>query len=108
MAIQPLKERLMRYEQIAVYIMASMRNGTLYIGVTSYLTKRVYEHRTHAVDGFTKTYGVTQLVYYEMHEAVESAIHREKRLKKYSRAQKLALIVKNNPEWRDLWSEITE
>lgn len=97
----------MRYEQIAVYIMASSRNGTLYIGVTSYLTKRVHEHRTHAVDGFTKTYGVNQLVYYEMHETMASAIHREKRLKKYTRARKLALIEAANPEWKDLWADIT-
>lgn len=98
----------MRYEQIAVYIMASLRNGTLYIGVTSYLTKRVYEHRTHAIDGFTKQYGVTMLVYYELHETMESAIHREKRLKKYTRAKKLALIEDFNPEWKDLWEEITQ
>ena len=96
----------MRYEQIAVYILASIKNGTLYIGVTSYLLKRIYEHRTHAVDGFTKKYGVTKLVYYEMHETMESAIHRESRLKKYTRIQKLKLIERTNPNWDDLWDSI--
>lgn len=96
----------MRYEQIAVYILASGKNGTLYTGVTSYLTKRIYEHRTHAVEGFTKKYDVTKLVYYEMHETMESAIHREGRLKKYTRLQKLKLIEKTNPNWNDLWDSI--
>lgn len=96
----------MRYQQIAVYIMASRRNGTLYIGVSSHLTKRVYEHRTHVVDGFTKKYGVTRLAYYELHETMESAIHREGRIKKYTRAKKLALIEASNPDWKDLWDDI--
>ena len=96
----------MRYQQIAVYILASKRNGTLYIGVTSYLTKRIYEHREHLMDGFTKEYGVDQLVYYELHETMEAAIHREKRLKKYTRAAKLKLIETLNPQWNDLWNEI--
>jgi putative endonuclease len=98
----------MRYEQIAVYMMASRKNGTIYTGVTSYLTKRVYEHRTHAVDGFTKKYGVTKLVYYELHESMETAIHRESRLKKYTRLQKMKLIEATNPNWDDLWDEITK
>ncbi len=96
-----------RYQQIAVYILASRRNGTLYIGVTSYLTKRIYEHRTRAVEGFTDKYDVTQLVYYELHPTMESAIHREKRLKKYTRAAKIKLIEDMNPQWNDLWESIT-
>lgn len=97
----------MRYQQIAVYILASAKKCTLYIGVTSYLTKRVHQHREHVAEGFTKRYGVDKLVYYEMHETMESAIHREKRLKKYSRAAKIKLIEATNPEWQDLWQEIT-
>lgn len=96
----------MRYQQIAVYILASGRGGTLYIGVTSNLTKRIYEHRTHAVDGFTRKYRVTQLVYFEIHETMVAAIAREKRLKKYLRKQKIRLIESANPCWNDLWSEI--
>ncbi|MFM9891017.1 MAG: GIY-YIG nuclease family protein [Rickettsiales bacterium] len=96
----------MRYTQIAVYILASGRAGTLYVGVTSNLTKRIYEHRTHAVDGFTKKYHVTQLVYFEMCETMDAAIVREKRLKKYLRQQKIKLIEAKNPQWNDLWSEI--
>ena len=97
----------MRYQQIAVYILASKRNGTLYIGVTSYLIKRIHEHREHSVEGFSKNYDVTQLVYYELHATMDSAIHREKRLKKYTRLQKIRLIEKENPSWNDLWEEIT-
>lgn len=96
----------MRYEQIAVYIMASGYHSTLYVGVTSYLTKRVHEHREHLVDGFTKRYGVTRLVYFEMHETMEAAIAREKRLKKYKREQKIRLIEKDNPTWNDCWEKI--
>lgn len=94
-------------EYIAVYILVSQCRGTLYVGVTSHLVKRVYEHRTHVVDGFTKRYDVTKFVYYEPHETMETAIHREKRLKKYLRSQKIALIEKANPYWRDLFEEIT-
>ena len=92
---------------IAVYIMASDVLGTLYIGVTSNLLKRTYEHRTHATDGFTKQHKVTRLVYFEIHESMEAAIHREKRLKKYTRLQKIKLIARNNPEWNDLWHHIS-
>lgn len=92
---------------VAVYIVASGCNGTLYICVTSNLPKRIYEHRTHAVDGFTKQYHCTQLVYFEPHETMESAIHREKRLKKYTRQQKLALIENQNPHWHDLFAQAT-
>lgn len=96
----------MRREYIAVYIMASRKNGTLYVGVTSNLPRRGYEHRTGMVDGFTKKYRVHMLVYYEPHATMESAIHREKRLKKYTRKQKLALIEKMNPEWKDLYEKL--
>jgi putative endonuclease len=96
----------MSYENIAVYMLASKPHGTLYVGVTSHLVKRVYEHREHVIAGFTKTYGVKQLVYYELHEAMETAIHREKRLKKYSRKAKIKLIESLNPHWIDLWESI--
>ena len=95
-----------RWECIAVYMMASKRNGTLYIGVTSHLPRRGYEHRNSLIDGFTKKYGVHFLVYYEIHKTMESAIHREKRLKKYTRKMKLALIEKMNPEWQDLYETL--
>ena len=89
-----------------VYILASKRNGTLYIGVTSDLKKRVYKHKTNAVDGFTKQYGVHLLVWYECTEDVEPAITREKQLKKWERSWKLTLIEKENPEWKDLYDEL--
>lgn len=89
--------------QPAVYILASGRNGTLYIGVTSNLAKRVWEHKEDLVDGFTKRYGVHQLVWYEVHENVESAIQREKRLKEWKRTWKLELIESVNPDWQDLY-----
>jgi putative endonuclease len=89
-----------------VYILASRRNGTLYVGVTSDLVKRVWEHRNNAVDGFTKQYGVHDLVWYERHETMESAIAREKALKEWKRQWKLRLIEEANPGWRDLYAEI--
>ena len=89
-----------------VYILASKRNGTLYIGVTSNLPKRVWEHKNKVVKGFTKKYGVGLLVYYEQCGDAESAITREKRMKKLLRKEKLELIEKNNPEWKDLYEEI--
>ncbi|MCP5432303.1 MAG: GIY-YIG nuclease family protein [Alphaproteobacteria bacterium] len=89
-----------------VYIMASRRNGTLYIGSTNDLIRRVFEHRERAVPSFTSRYDVTRLVYFEQHEAYESAAQREKRLKKWARAWKLALIETANPMWRDLYPEI--
>ena len=91
-----------------VYIMASSRNGTLYTGVTSDLVGRVWQHREHLVDGFTARYGVTRLVWYEAHVTMESAIEREKRIKKWNRDWKLRLIDGMNPSWRDLWPDITE
>jgi len=90
----------------AVYIMTNSRNGTLYVGVTSDLLKRVYEHRTHAVEGFTKRYGCTQLVWYEMHASMPDAICREKQLKAGSRKKKLALVEAANPDWNDLYETL--
>jgi putative endonuclease len=93
-------------KQPAVYILASQRNGTLYIGVTSDLIKRVWEHKNDLADGFTKEYQVHTLVYYELHGEMLAAITREKQLKKWNRAWKLKLIEQGNPQWRDLWSDI--
>ena len=89
-------------KQPAVYILASKRNGTLYIGVTSDLAKRVWQHKNDVVDGFTKRYSVHQLVWYELHETMESAIKREKALKNWQRVWKLELIENSNPSWQDL------
>ncbi|MBA3035440.1 MAG: GIY-YIG nuclease family protein [Desulfobacterium sp.] len=92
--------------QPTVYILASKRNGTLYIGVTSDLVKRVWEHKNNKVAGFTKHYNVHQLVWYELHESMESAILREKRLKDWKRIWKLNLIEGTNPDWHDLYDTI--
>ncbi len=89
-----------------VYILASRRNGTLYIGVTNNLVRRVWEHKTNAVDGFTKQYGVHQLVWYEVVDTALAAITREKQLKKWRRIWKLQLIETMNPEWKDLYDDI--
>ncbi len=86
-----------------VYIMASKRNGTLYIGVTNDIVRRVYEHKNNLINGFTSKYGVHRLVYYEQFEEIELAIQREKRLKKWNRKWKLELIEKENPDWKDLY-----
>jgi putative endonuclease len=93
--------------QPAVYILASGRNGTLYVGVTSNLVRRVWQHRNHALQGFTTRYDVTVLVYYELHDTMQSAITREKHIKKWNRAWKIELIQKANPGWADLWDEIS-
>jgi putative endonuclease len=93
-------------KQPAVYILASQRNGTLYVGVTSDLPGRVWQHKNDVADGFTKTYGVHILVYFELHDDMESAIVREKRLKKWNRAWKLRLIEEMNPDWNDLYESI--
>ncbi len=93
-------------KQPTVYILASKRNGTLYIGVTSDLVKRIWEHKNQLVEGFTKKYHVQQLVYFEQHQDMLSAITREKQLKKWNRAWKIALIEEGNPDWRDLWEVI--
>lgn len=94
-----------RYEFIAVYIVASRRNGTLYIGVTSDLIKRAQEHREELVDGFTRRYGCKLLVWFEQHEQMHTAMTREKQLKLYRRAWKLRLIEERNPQWRDLFDD---
>ncbi|MCK9352511.1 MAG: GIY-YIG nuclease family protein [Candidatus Paceibacterota bacterium] len=91
-----------------VYILANERNGTLYIGVTSDLVKRIHEHKTNAIDGFTKKYNVHILVYYEMAEDIRGAIEREKQLKKWNRQWKLNLIEKENPTWKDLYNDLFE
>ncbi|MBP9095465.1 MAG: GIY-YIG nuclease family protein [Ignavibacteria bacterium] len=89
-----------------VYILTNKRNGTLYIGVTNNLLRRVKEHKDKIVKGFTEKYNVDKLVYYEQTENVNSAISREKVLKKWERKWKLELIEKENPEWRDLYYEL--
>ena len=90
----------------AVYILASKRNGTLYIGVTSDLVKRIWEHKNNVVEGFTKRYGIHTLVWYELHESMQSAIEREKKLKEWKRAWKMELIEASNPNWHDLYETI--
>jgi len=89
-----------------VYILASKRNGTLYIGVTNDLVRRLGEHRDGLVPGFTKKYSVTKLVYYETFDDIRAAIHRETQMKKYKREWKLSLIQKNNKGWADLASSL--
>jgi putative endonuclease len=90
----------------AVYILTNKRNGTLYTGVTSNLVKRVWEHKKDLVAGFTKRYSIHRLVWYEIHENMESAIIREKRIKGWKRAWKLQLIESINPNWQDLYNSI--
>ena len=89
-----------------VYILASKRNGTLYIGMTNNLIKRIFEHKNGLIDGFTKKYSVHNLVYYERHNDLHSATAREKRMKKWKRQWKIDLIEKDNPQWLDLYQEI--
>ena len=93
-------------KQPVTCILASRRNGTIYIGVTSNLVGRIWQHRNHVVSGFSHRYCVTQLVWYELHETTEAAIAQEKRLKKWERAWKIRLIEQSNPYWNDLWSDI--
>ena len=92
--------------QPAVYVLASKRNGTLYLGVTSDLVKRIWEHKSDLVEGFTKRYGIHQLVWYELHDSMQSAIEREKRLKEWKRGWKVRLIERTNPNWEDLYPTI--
>jgi len=89
-----------------VYMLASERNGTLYIGMTDDLVKRVWQHRTDALAGFTRKYNVKTLVWHETHEGRESAFARERQIKKWNRDWKIRLIDQSNPDWRDLWDEI--
>ena len=93
-------------KQPAVYILASRRHGTLYVGVTSDLVKRVWEYRDDVLEGFTSRYGVHRLVYFEMYDDMEQAILREKRIKKWNRAWKIDLIEKHNSNWMDLWETV--
>ena len=90
----------------AIYIMANKRNGTLYTGVTNDLIRRIYQHKDGEIEGFTKRYGCKQLVYYELHGDMLSAIDREKQIKGGSRKMKLALIEKINPNWKDLYEDL--
>ncbi len=92
-------------KQPCVYILASRRNGTLYVGVTSDLARRAWEHRVGELEGFTKYYGVHRLVYAEFHASMTDAILREKRMKRWRRAWKIELIERDNPTWRDLYDE---
>ena len=93
--------------QPAAYIMANHKGGTMYVGVTSNLIQRAWQHREGMVDGFTKQYGCKRLVWYELHGTMEQAIVREKQLKGGSRTKKIALIEADNPEWRDLFYEVS-
>lgn len=91
-----------------VYLLASDRNGTLYVGVTNDLIRRVYEHKTKAVRGFTSQYGVSRLVWFETYDDPTNAIAREKDIKKWRRAWKLRLIEQSNPQWLDLYEQISQ
>jgi putative endonuclease len=93
-------------KQPAIYIMASGRTGTLYVGVTSDLVRRVWQHRNRTIEGFASKYGCTRLVHFEFFETMEHAIAREKAIKGGSRARKIAMIEAGNPVWRDLWWDI--
>jgi putative endonuclease len=91
-----------------VYILASKRNGTVYVGMTDDLVKRVWQHRNNIIPGFTKQYGVKSLVWYEAHESRESAFTRERQIKKWNRDWKLKLVEQTNPTWRDCYDEIAQ
>lgn len=93
-------------KQPAVYIMCNQRNGTLYVGMTTHLARRVYEHKMGAVEGFTKKYGLKRLVYYELHDTIPGAAQRELQLKKWDRLWKLRIIEEMNPEWDDLYESL--
>jgi putative endonuclease len=95
-----------KIRQPAVYLLASRQRGTLYVGATSDLIKRVYEHQHDVVEGFTRRHGVHTLVWYELHETMEAAILREKRIKAWQRAWKLQLVESANPDWNDLYPGI--
>jgi putative endonuclease len=91
-----------------IYITSNMNNTTIYIGVTSDIVRRIYQHKSGEIEGFTSKYKVDKLVYYEIFDSIEDAIAREKQLKGWSRKKKNILIEKQNPEWKDLWNEIIE
>ena len=92
--------------QPCVYLLASKRNGTLYVGVTSNLVRRVWEHKQHIVEGFTEKHGVDRLVWYEVHDTIVSAISREKAIKNWKRSWKIKVIEQMNPQWRDLFDDL--
>lgn len=96
------------HEITAVYMLANRKNGTLYTGVTSNLIKRIGQHRDGHIQGFTARYGCKKLVWFETHQLVAEAIRREKSVKSYRRQNKINLIEAQNPDWRDLWFEITK
>jgi putative endonuclease len=96
----------MNLKQPCVYLLSNQRNGTLYVGVTSNLVQRIWQHKEGFADGFSKKYDLKMLVWYELHATMESAISREKAIKEWRRAWKLTLIEKMNPDWRDLYSDI--
>ena len=108
--IQEPSERILSdvMKRPCMYILSNKRNGTLYIGVTSDIIHRVWEHKNSIVEGFTKTYGVHQLVYLEFHETMLDAIAREKRLKAWKRAWKINLIEQGNEGWRDLYEDLLQ
>src|SRR5438093_699721 len=93
-------------KDFCVYMLASARNGTLYVGVTSDLIQRIWQHKESLVDGFTKEYGVKRLVWFEQHESAESAIQREKQIQKWNREWKVRMIEAQNPYWNDLYPQI--
>ena len=93
-------------KQPCVYLLASKRNGTLYVGVTSNLAQRVWQHKNDVADGFTKRYSIHTLVWFEPHEAMSIAVAREHAIKEWRRCQKLALIEESNPDWRDLYADL--
>ncbi|MEN6638795.1 MAG: GIY-YIG nuclease family protein [Smithella sp.] len=96
----------MAIKQPAVYILSSKKNGTLYIGVSSNLAKRIWEHKNDLVEGFTKKYGVHNLAWYELHDNMDAAIERERNMKEWQREWKIKLIEKDNPHWNDLYDTI--
>jgi putative endonuclease len=98
----------MRRRQPCVYLLASQCNGTLYVGVTSNLPVRAWQHRNNVIEGFTRQHHVHDLVWFELHETMDSAITREKTIKAWKRAWKIELIEKSNPYWRDLYAEICD
>jgi putative endonuclease len=107
MCFERRQGRAMSDKQFYVYILSNRIGGTLYVGMTSRLVQRVYEHREELVEGFSKRYGLHLLVYWEMHATAESAIRREKQIKEWKRAWKIELIERENPNWMDLYPIIT-
>lgn len=106
MSLLRKQESRVKVRQYYVYMLASRKNGTLYIGVTNDLLKRVYEHKNNLIEGFTNKYSVHNLVYYEQHNDIGKAITREKQIKKWKRQWKIELLELDNPEWKDLYTEL--